>query len=89
MDSEYFGRLINGIAFRDGGEPDEVAACCLGTGMNTSPTGYDGGFNIGRYTTGNGSLVVNSLDIPGQIGRNPAADMLLLNMLRHHMENPR
>ena len=87
MDSEYFGRLINGIAFRDGEEPDEVAACCLGTGMNTSTTGYDGGFNIGRYAIGNGSLVVNSLDIPGQVGRNPAADMLLLNMLRHHMES--
>ncbi|NLZ36362.1 MAG: hypothetical protein GX897_02635 [Clostridiales bacterium] len=87
MDSEYFGRLLNGIAFLDGEEPDEVAACCLGTGMNTTSTGYDGGFNIGRYKLGAGSLVVNSLDIPGQIGRNPAADLLLLNMLRHHMES--
>lgn len=87
MDSEYFGRLINGVAFIGGEEPDEVAVCCLGTGMYTTPTGYDGGFNIGRYKIGAGSLVVNSLDIPGQIGCNPAADLLLLNMLRHHLKS--
>lgn len=81
LDWEYYIYLINGTVFCGGNEPDEVIAASFGTGLNSSATGYEGGFNIGRFNIGGGVLVVNTFDIAGNIGKNPAADMLLLNII--------
>lgn len=81
MDWEYYMRLINGTVFYGGNEPDEVIAASFGTGLNSSATGYEGGFNIGRFNIGKGALIVNTFDISGNIGKNPAADMLLLSII--------
>lgn len=86
MDWEYYIYLINGTMFCGGNEPDEVIAACFGTGLNSSETGYEGGFNIGRYNIGYGVLVVNTFDIAGNIGKNPAADMLLCNIITNEIK---
>jgi putative aldouronate transport system substrate-binding protein len=86
MDWEYYMHLINGTAFCGGSEPDEVIAASFGTGLNSSATGYEGGFNIGRYNIGDGVLTVNTFDIAGNIGKNPAADMLLCNIISNEIK---
>ncbi len=80
MDWEYWLYMINGYDFRTGPSPDEVASASFGTGC-INPDGYHGGFNIGTYNFGNGAMIVNSYNLLENIGVNPAADKLLLNIL--------
>lgn len=80
MDWEYYMQLVGGSAFRDGRMPDEVQAACVGTG-NINANGYDGGFNLGTYNIGKGAVTVTSFKIVENIGDNPAADRLLINIL--------
>jgi hypothetical protein len=47
-----------------------------------SPGGYDGGVLIGHQHVGKGVLLFNSLALLENLGRHPAADRLLLNLLR-------
>ncbi len=85
MDWEYWLYLINGFDFRGGATPSEVASASFGTGC-INPDGYHGGFNIGTYPIGDGAVIVNSYNIVENIGLNPAADRLLLNMIEAESE---
>ncbi len=38
---------------------------------------------VGSYRLGAGSFVLNSVNVVGQIDKHPAADRLLLNLIRH------
>lgn len=81
MDLEFYTYIINGLAFDGGANPDETAAVCVGTGINASATGYEGGFNIGRYNIGEGAMIVNSFELLGQAQSNPACDRIILNIV--------
>ena len=80
MDWEYYMYIISGQYFFEGQTPDETQAIAAGTG-NINPIGYEGGFTIGTYNVYRGAITVNSLNILENIGRNPAADRLLINIL--------
>ncbi len=82
MDWEYYMYLISGACYFGGKLPDETIVACVGPG-NINPEGYEGGFNLARYNIGKGSLVVNSLNILENIALNPAADRLLVNIIRN------
>lgn len=84
MDWEYYIHLINCWAFE--GIPDETVAACFATGVNSSANGCEAGFNIGRYFIGEGAMVVNCFDIYPNIGKNPAADRLLLNIISEEIK---
>lgn len=80
MDWEYYIYLINGADFRFGKVPDEIASASFGPG-NINDRGYEGGFNIGSYRMGKGALILNSYNLVENIGLNPAADRLFINIL--------
>jgi Beta-galactosidase/beta-glucuronidase len=82
MDMEYWMYLLNSHYFTcdDIALPETTVSACFGPGISNS-SGYSGGFNIGVYKVGNGALVLNSYSILENIGVNPAADRLLVNML--------
>ena len=80
MDWEYWMYLINGFHFRGGRKPDDIASISFGTGL-CNEDGYLGGFNLAAYCIGEGKATITTYDLSGNIGRNPAADRLLLNIL--------
>ncbi len=80
MDWEYYMYMINGADFRFGRTPDEIASASFGPG-NINERGYEGGFNIGSYRMGKGAVVLNSYNLVENIGKNPAADRLMINIL--------
>ena len=81
MDMEYWLYLTNGLHFRGGETPAEIASASFGTGM-INADGYTGGFNLAMYPVGEGAVVLTVYDLADSIGHNPAADRLLLNMIR-------
>lgn len=81
MDWEYYMYLISGACYFGGKNPDETVAACVGPG-NINPDGYEGGFNIGLYNVGSGCIVVNNFNILENVGQNPAADRLLVNIIK-------
>lgn len=85
MNWEYWIQLINGADFRYGSTPDDVASASFGPG-NINEKGYEGGFNIGSYNIGKGALILNSYNLLENLTQNPAADMLLLNILSSESE---
>lgn len=80
MDWEYWGRVINGGLFRDGAAPDETVSASFGTGL-AGRSLCECGFNIGKFRFGKGTMVLNSYSLLENIGKNPAADRLLINIL--------
>ena len=80
MDWDYYMNLIRGRVWRGGVTPDDVAAASVSPGY-CNLRGYEGGLNLGTYRMGEGALILNNFNILGEIGRNPAADRLLANIL--------
>jgi hypothetical protein len=77
MDYAFYRELIPDVVFM-GIEP---AADPVAGGINASQ-GYQSGLTVGVYKIGAGQFIVNSLLIRENLGKQPVADMLLLNMLR-------
>jgi hypothetical protein len=77
MDYSYYRELIPDVVFA-GLEPatDPVAG-----GINAS-WGYQSGLIVAVYRFGAGEFILNSLRIREHLGAHPAADRLLLNLLR-------
>lgn len=80
LDWNYYGELIPHVMFQGRAQPTEpiIAAFAAGYCM---PTGYDAGIALGSYRLGKGRLVLNAMTILEQVGRHPAADRLLLNLI--------
>jgi len=60
----------------------DVAAAAFALG-HACPGGYDCGLMYGTYPFGAGRFCLNTLAILENVGNHPAADRLLLNMIRH------
>ena len=82
MDYSYYRELIPDVVFA-GIEPatDPVAG-----GINAS-WGYQSGLIVAVYRFGAGEFILNSLLIREHLGAHPAADRLLLNLLRFAARN--
>ncbi len=79
LDWEYWGEVVGHNWFAVPQHPCEVIAAGFALTYGSPP--YDSGLLIGRQRVGQGSLLFNSLAILEHLGRHPAADRLLLNML--------
>jgi hypothetical protein len=80
LDWEYWGDVVGHAWFAMPQQTCEVMAAGFAVGY-PCPGGYDSGLLIGRQRVGKGTLLFNSLAILEQLGRHPAADRLLLNIL--------
>jgi hypothetical protein len=78
MDYTFYRELIPNAAFTDLDPPAEAVAA----GINAA-CGYSSGLLVAVYPLGAGQFVLNSLRIREHLSRHPAADRLLLNMLRY------
>ena len=80
LDWEYWGEVVGHGWFAMPQNPCDVIAAGFAVGYSC-PGGYDSGLLIGLQHVGKGTLLFNSLPLLEHLGRHPAADRLLLNML--------
>jgi len=80
LDWEYWGEVVGHAWFAMPQNPCDVIAAGFAVGYSC-PGGYDSGLLIGLQRVGKGTLLFNSLPLLNHLGRHPAADRLLLNML--------
>ena len=82
MDWDFYEEVIPHALFEGQETPDEVAAAAFAVGYSC-PGGYASGVLVGAYRKGRGALVLNTLRVLEGVGRHPAADRLLLNLVRY------
>jgi hypothetical protein len=80
LDWEYWGEVVGHNWFALPSNPCEVVAAGFAVAY-ASPGGYDSGLLIGQQRVGHGTLLFNALALLEHLGRHPAADRLLLNLL--------
>jgi hypothetical protein len=83
MDWDFYGPVISHYFFEGGDPPEEVIAAAFALCHSARPDGYAAGVMVGRYRFGEGSFLVNTLNVLDNVDRHPAADRLLLNMIRY------
>jgi hypothetical protein len=82
LDWDYYGPLITRGLFDRQPTPHEVIVAAFALGY-PCPGGYTAGIMMGAYRFGEGTFLVNTLGILENVGTHPAADRLLLNLIRH------
>ena len=78
MDYTFYREVISDTAWTGQDVPAEVVAGATNTSQD-----YSAGLTVSVHSLGAGRFILNSLRIRENLGRDPAADRLLLNMLRH------
>jgi hypothetical protein len=78
LDYTFYRELIPDVAWVGLETPAEVVA-----GANDASIGYSAGLLVSVHTVGQGRIVLNTLTLREHLGRHPAADRLLWNMLRY------
>jgi hypothetical protein len=78
MDYAVYRDIIPDLAFAGGEEPSEPIA-----GANDVSCGYSAGLMVARYDFGEGRFILNTLNIQDNLGKDPAAERLLRNLLRY------
>jgi hypothetical protein len=82
MDWEYYGPVISHKLYEGVETPDEVIAAAFATGY-CCKGGYMSGIMLATYPFGKGKFLINTFNILDNIDKHPAADRLLLNMIKH------
>jgi len=82
LDNDYYDQVIPHMLFDGLDTPDDTAAAAFAVGYSC-PGGYAAGLLTGSYRIEAGQIVLNTLRIPEHLGRHPAADRLLLNLIRY------
>ncbi len=89
MDWEYYDQVITHFVFDGQDTPDDVAAVWFATGYNDGMlsekfrTGYAAGLLFAGYRFGEGRFFINTLRILENLDINPAADRMLMNIIRY------
>ncbi len=86
MDWDYYGQILAHEIFQGQEAPDETLCASFAVGYNSAALedkGYVAGIMMGRYALGNGSFVLNTLNILDHVANHPAADRLLLNLIAY------
>ena len=85
LDWYYYGQLIPHFVFDGQNTPDEVVAAsfAVGYGVPDIAPSYASGVLMGVYKFGEGRFVLNTFPILDQLDDNPAADRLLLNLVKY------
>lgn len=82
MDWDYYGEVIPHIIFEGQDTPDQTIAASFATGNSAYDRGYGLGLLIAAYKAGDGWFVLNTLNILDNLDAHPAADRLLMNLIR-------
>ena len=82
LDWDYYGPVITHGLFDGQRTPDDVVVAAFALGY-PCPGGYTSGVMMGVYRFGEGMFLVNTLGILENVGGHPAADRLLLNLVRY------
>ena len=82
LDWDYYDQVIGHAFFTGQDTPDEVV-CAAFAPCSQCEIGYQSGVMIGSYQLGAGHFFLNTLNIVEQVDKHPAADRLLLNLVRH------
>ena len=85
LDWYYYGPVIPSYLFDGQETPAEVVAAAFAAGYST-PGGYASGVLLGVYRFGAGRFIVNTFPLLDQVGQHPAADRLLLNLVKYAAE---
>ncbi|MCL5098682.1 MAG: hypothetical protein M1608_14365, partial [Candidatus Omnitrophica bacterium] len=80
MDPYYYLQVTAPVLFDGQDTPDDVEAAAFGPG---DPNNLKSGVITATYHFSAGHFVINTMRILENIGQNPAADHLLLNMVRY------
>lgn len=83
MDWDYYGPVIPGDIFEGQDTPDETIAAAFATGNSQYPRGYGSGLLIAAYKSGQGRLILSTPRILENLDSHPAADRLLVNLIRY------
>ncbi len=82
LEWDYYGPVLSPFLF-EGQEPLlDVAAAAFALGYPT-PGGYASGVQLAAYASGAGQVILNAFHLLENINRQPAADRLLLNLIRY------
>jgi hypothetical protein len=82
LDWDYYDQVIPHMIFENLDTPDDVAAASWATGYS-SKTGYFCGIQLATYNFGQGRFVLNTMQILEYLGEHPAADRLMLNLIKY------
>ena len=82
MDWDYYGEVIPHYLFDGQDTPDDVTAAAFAIGY-PCPGGYASGVLFGGYSFGEGRFFINTFPILENLNTHPAADRLLLNIVRY------
>ncbi len=82
MDLTYYRDIIPYMSFVEMDEKAEVVVPCFSLGR-PGGQGYSSGANMLIYRFGEGKVVVSTLRLLENLGRHPAADQIILNMLAY------
>jgi hypothetical protein len=85
MDWDYYGPVIPHELFEGQETPEETIAAAFTTGhpLYSASYGYGTGLLIAAYRLGRGRLLVSTPYILENVGEHPAADRLLVNLIRY------
>lgn len=81
LDWDYYGQLVSHEMFAGQDDPDEMVCAAFYPCMLEKH--YGAGAMLAAYRLGAGQFILNTLNVCGQLGDNPAADRLLLNVVSH------
>lgn len=82
MDWDYYGQVVPEYLFDGQDTPDDVAASAFAVGYSVTG-GYASGLLIASFPLGKGRFVLNTCKILENLNIHPAADRLLLNMIKY------
>jgi hypothetical protein len=82
MDHVYYRHLLRNFYWSNAEKPvaavaGDVCTCWAHAGA------YKSGLHVAVYELGAGRFILNTLDVRGNLGRDPAAELLLRNMLNY------
>ena len=78
MDYTFYRNVISDTRWAGLSAPDELAAASIDTSFD-----YDSGILLAVYRLGAGRIVLNTFWIVEQLGKDPAAERLLRNLIHY------
>ncbi len=82
MDWDYYEPVISHRFFETHHQPGEVIAAAFAP-ASMNEIGYAAGLMLAEYPIGKGRFLINTFNVLDNIDAHPAADRLLINMIRH------
>ncbi len=83
LDWDYYDQVIGHAFFTGQDTPDDVVCAAFAPCTSSAAGGYLSGTMIAAHRLGAGVFILNTLNIVEQVNHHPAADGLLLNLIRY------